>query len=296
MPSLHKSYLISLAAFLGINITFGLIYIALTNGWGNLMGDPMGILVYLLQSVFFFPGYLIGNFGGSGFNLAKSIFLIGSIIALVVSAVLSGYFGESKGAAFGGFALTLITAWAVLIILSLFSFPSVENLFGSISESFNRLFQIAKEEDKNIIEAYFIANEILGLGASFEEIAFFYFYAVPELGGIQNLLLWAVVLDYESGGATFQEAIIYGILLKKIGEESSLSQFFWVNYFSGIYWADFQRYIELKLMFDMTYIPPVNTADLSYKIITIAEVSIATIVNIACYGVVSLLVKRVIIY
>ena len=158
MGSIHKSYLISLASYLGINITFGLIYIALTGGFTGL--DPLSILGLLVLSAFYLPSYLITGIMGSGGNIGIILLAVGVISASVVAAVLSGYFGESKGAAFGGWALTAITAYIIVIILGFVASEVVGEFFSDTLRIFYSISGLFEEEGPSVLELHVILDLI----------------------------------------------------------------------------------------------------------------------------------------
>ena len=137
-----KAFLISIAAFVGLNFIFTIIYFALVdNGFDDMFATiqtaPLIILYYLFGSIVSAP-FLIFNatiaqpFLGV-FVLEFFLLWLGFLIAPIIAAILAGRFGESKIQCFGGWALTAILSTVSVIIAALLS-PTTQtellNLYG----------------------------------------------------------------------------------------------------------------------------------------------------------------------
>ncbi len=125
-----KAFLLSIAAFVGLNFIFTIINFALVvDGFDTLFDDiqqaPLMILYYLFGSIVSAP-FLIFNvtivqpFLGT-FVLETFLFWLGYLIAPIIAAILAGRFGESKIQCFGGWALTAIISTVSVIIAALLS-------------------------------------------------------------------------------------------------------------------------------------------------------------------------------
>jgi len=283
MASIHKSYLISLAAFFGINITFGLIYITLTRGFEGF--NPLSILGLLVLSIFYLPSYLISAIIGSGGNLALILLAIGAIAAPVVAAVLSGYFGESKGACFGGWGLTVITSYVIVIILTFVAFPIVLSLFGDISSIFSQISATFQEEPPTTLEIYIVLDTI-GATISPLDIIIYRYFAV-EFGGLQNVLElilgFYAIHDWDA-----ETTIFYSFIFKEISDKSFLEQYLLLKLSLG--W-DFDIFLEYIPVFNAFYTPIVPTIP---QIIT--KISITAGINGILYGLFALGARRAAFY
>lgn len=129
-----KTFLLSLAAYVGINFLFliisSLIGDTLDILFGVLETAPLMILYYLFGPITILPSNSIAaivNF--DPFVLSILISGIGYLIAPLIAAILSGRFGESKVEAFGGWLLTAAIS-AGMIILALFLSGTVETILS----------------------------------------------------------------------------------------------------------------------------------------------------------------------
>lgn len=127
-----KAFLLSIAAFVGLNFIFTIIYYAIGPGFNvlfyNIQTYPLMILYYLFGSIISTP-YIILDwtiaqpFLGN-FDLTVLILGLGYLAALIIAPILAGRFGESKIQCFGGWLLTAVISTVSIIIaifLSLFT-------------------------------------------------------------------------------------------------------------------------------------------------------------------------------
>ncbi|MFX0000269.1 MAG: hypothetical protein ACFE9Q_01025 [Candidatus Hodarchaeota archaeon] len=140
-----KAFLLSIAAFVGLNFIFTIIYYALGSGFDTLFttieSAPLIILYYLFGSIISTPYIILNNmiFQPLLFSFDLDIFLmwLGFLIAPIIAAILAGRFGESKGQSFGAWALTAVISTVSVIIAALLS-PTTEGelitLYGLLSE------------------------------------------------------------------------------------------------------------------------------------------------------------------
>lgn len=143
--SFIKTFGISLAAFIGLNVVFFLIGHLLAGDLGlyfqSIAASPENILDMILGPIpgLWFPSSLISFVGfwilGMPLEAAEIILFIGIIVAPLVAAILSGRFGETKIEAFGGwFTTVMISALVVMIwglvdaIIASASFSAIVNL------------------------------------------------------------------------------------------------------------------------------------------------------------------------
>ncbi len=135
-----KAFLLSIAAFVGLNFIFTIIYFALqTDGFDTLFNTiedaPLIILYYLFGSIVSAP-FLIFNvtivqsFLGT-FVLEVFLLWLGFLIASIIAAILAGRFGESKIQCFGGWALTAVISTVLVIIAAILS-PTTEGVLFSL--------------------------------------------------------------------------------------------------------------------------------------------------------------------
>jgi len=139
-----KAFLLSIAAFVGLNFIFTITYYAIGPGFDALFSNiqlyPLLILYYLFGSIFSTP-FLIFNliivqpFLG---NSVPETFLLwlGFLIAPIIAAILAGRFGESKGQCFGGWALTAIIS-TVSVIIAAFLSTATRNLLFNLPTAAN---------------------------------------------------------------------------------------------------------------------------------------------------------------
>lgn len=130
MTSVHKSFLVSLAAFLGVSIIFQVISDAIAGTLTDIGNDPFIIVVWLFQGIVYnlfraisaFSTSIFGLIDGLGAGsdlaplLATLVGSIGIILAPIIAAILAGVLAESKMDAFGGWLLTLVVCWLVFSI------------------------------------------------------------------------------------------------------------------------------------------------------------------------------------
>ncbi len=283
MASIHKSYLISLAAFFGINITFGLIYTTLTYGFEEF--NPLSIIGLLVQSIFFLPSYLITNIIGSGGNLGLILLAIGAIVACVIAAVLSGYFGESKGACFGGWGLTVLTAYIMVLILAFIALPIVQSLSGGTSNIFMSIIGTYEEKGPSTLETSLILN-LLGL-PQLPSTIILYQYMITELGGLESVGNLIVAFDLVLGW-TPDQTILNSFLLLEINNKDFITQYLIINNTLG--WTIHGTFMAVGT-FNVAYSPP--TPDL---ISIIINVSITAGINGIFYGLFALGARRAAFY
>jgi len=129
-----KAFLLSLAAYVGINFLFLIISSLISDTLDILFSvletAPLMILYYLFGPITTLPSrslILIVNF--DPFVLSILIRGIGFLIAPLIAAILSGSFGESKAEAFGGWLLTAAIS-AGMIILAFFLSGTVEGILS----------------------------------------------------------------------------------------------------------------------------------------------------------------------
>jgi len=125
-----KAFLLSIAAFVGLNFIFTIIYFALGDGFDvlfdNIQKAPLIILYYLFGSIVSTPFYIfnvtiVQPFLGYTFVLETFLFWLGFLIAPIIAAILAGRFGESKIQCFGGWVLTAVISTVSVIIAALLS-------------------------------------------------------------------------------------------------------------------------------------------------------------------------------
>jgi hypothetical protein len=283
MATIHKSYLISLCAFLGINITFGLIYTALSGGFTSF--NPLSILGLLVQAIFFLPTYLVSSIIGSGGDLGLILLAIGSIAACVVSAVLSGYFGESKGAAFGGWGLTIVTAFIMGLILCFIEPSLVQSLSGGTTEVLTYTFGTYQEEIPTVMEIQLIFDAIGVTVSNFDIII--YRHMIMELGGVPNVIdpviAFSVVQDYDA-----DTAVWFTYLINQISDKGLIEQYILFNTTFG--W-------DLELTITNTAIVNASYSPVKPNLLqTILYVSITGSINGVFYGMFALGAKRAAFY
>ncbi|TXT67088.1 MAG: membrane protein of unknown function [Promethearchaeota archaeon] len=268
-----------MAAYFGINITFGLMHFTLTNGFEDF--NPLSILALLVLAIFYLPSYLVTGIIGSGGEVAVILLAIGTIAASVIAAILSGYFGESKGAAFGGWALTIITAYIIVIILGFFAFPVLGSFFDESVGLYNFLFGTFEEEGISLLEIDII-TDLIGISTNPYDLSF-YKLLIDELGGIQSIS--ELVIVYNSlNGWTPSQALQASVLLKQVMNKSILEQYILFNVSIG--W-DLEFTLTNIFAFQALYSPPMPSASslLTY-------VSITAAVNAVLYGMFALGAKR----
>ena len=133
-----KAFLLSIAAFVGLNFIFTIIFYALGPGFDALFNGlqlaPLLILYYLSGSIVSTP-FLIFNATVvqpilGTFVLELFLFWLGYLIAPIIAAILAGRFGESKSQSFGGWALTAIISTVSVIIAALLSSTTQSILFN----------------------------------------------------------------------------------------------------------------------------------------------------------------------
>jgi len=125
-----KAFLLSIAAFVGLNFIFTIIYHAIQPLgfdvlFNTIQSAPLMILYYLFGSILSIPSIIfnwtiVSPLLGA-FNLPNLILGIGYLAAPIVAAILAGRFGESKGQCFGGWLLTAVISTVLVIIGALLS-------------------------------------------------------------------------------------------------------------------------------------------------------------------------------
>jgi hypothetical protein len=154
MTSIHKSFLVSLAAFLGISVVFQIINLALTDAISTLTDDPVYIVVMLFEgivnSVFFgvagvFQGAAqIFNALEAGGDLAGPLgtlcLNLGFVLAPLIAAVIAGLLAESKVDAFFGWLLTIIVCWLVWTIFYVVDVGVAATEYESTAQSLTLIF------------------------------------------------------------------------------------------------------------------------------------------------------------
>ncbi len=127
MASILKSFLVSLAAFIGISAVFGILQMVLEGTIADIASDPFSIIVLLFHAItksLFIAVYtlsqsvigLVEILTSAGDIVAGFSSLLGALgifLAPLVAAFLAGKLAESKGAAIGGFILALVVSWLV---------------------------------------------------------------------------------------------------------------------------------------------------------------------------------------
>ncbi len=147
-----KAFLLSIAAFVGLNFIFTIIYYALGPSFDTLFTNiqlrPLIILYYLFGSIISTPSLILSYtiFQPILGSFVLDIFLLwlGFLIPPIIAAVLAGRFGESKAESFGAWALTAgISTVAVIIaaLLSPFTLTEITTLY--ILASFDQLLIFA---------------------------------------------------------------------------------------------------------------------------------------------------------
>lgn len=176
MTSIHKSFLVSLAAFLGISIIFQLISAALTGGFGTLASDPFLIVAWLFQGIVENLASAIGGILVAGFNLISGgdvltalgnlLVIIGFLSAPVIATILAGIVAESKVDALGGWFLTIVIClivWSIFYIVDLGSAAlgygnAAKNLasvyLGTEPEALTALWQIISVSIGSLITVF----------------------------------------------------------------------------------------------------------------------------------------------
>ena len=136
-----KAFLLSLAAFVGLNFIFAIIYFALSPGgfdtlFSTFETAPLMILYYLFGPIVNIPFInlnwvlidpLLNN------NMDNLLLGLGYLIAPLVAAILAGHFGESKLQCFSGWLLTVVISCIVVIIGVLLS-PTFQNTLDTTYE------------------------------------------------------------------------------------------------------------------------------------------------------------------
>ncbi len=128
-----KAFLLSLAAFVGLNFVFTIVYYALGTGFDDLFSTietaPLMILYYLFGSILSTPftifNWTIAEPFLGNFELTFLILGLGYLIAPLIAAILAGRFGESKGQCFGGWFLTAVIS-VVSVFIGVFLSPTFE--------------------------------------------------------------------------------------------------------------------------------------------------------------------------
>ncbi len=152
-----KAFLLSLVAFVGLNFIFSIISLALGPGIGVLLDifnpgslnyAPLMLVFYLFGSIVSTPSlifnYIIFQPFLGSFVLEIFIIWLGYLITLIIAAILAGKFGESKIQCFGAWALTAVISTVSVIIASVISpFTQNELLTKYLLSSFNELLIFA---------------------------------------------------------------------------------------------------------------------------------------------------------
>ncbi|MEE9376962.1 MAG: hypothetical protein V3V33_02885 [Candidatus Lokiarchaeia archaeon] len=134
-----KAFLLSLAAFVGLNFIFTIIYYALVTGFDVLFSTieaaPLMILYYLFGSILSTPftifNWTIAQPFLGNFDLPFLILGLGYLIAPIIAAILAGRFGESKGQCFGGWLLTAVIS-IVTVFIGVFLSNTVETMVSTM--------------------------------------------------------------------------------------------------------------------------------------------------------------------
>ncbi|MFX1347495.1 MAG: hypothetical protein ACFE92_02365 [Promethearchaeota archaeon] len=147
-----KAFLLSIAAFVGLNFIFTIIYYAIGPGFDVLFNDiqdyPLLILYYLFGSIISTP-YIILNYIVFqpifvSFILENFLLWIGYLIAPIIAAILAGRFGESKIECLGAWLLTTGISTISVIIAALLSPTTQARLLTKyFLTSFNELIIFA---------------------------------------------------------------------------------------------------------------------------------------------------------
>ncbi len=130
-----KAFLLSLAAFVGLNFIFAVLYylLGLDDLLSTIRADPLMILYYLFGPIVSIPFYnlnwlvidpLLNN------NMDNLLLGLGYLIAPLVAAILAGHFGESKLQCFSGWLLTAIIS-SVVAIIGAFLNQTFSNTLGT---------------------------------------------------------------------------------------------------------------------------------------------------------------------
>ncbi|TXT67089.1 MAG: membrane protein of unknown function [Promethearchaeota archaeon] len=286
ITSIYKSYLISLAAYFGINITVGLIYTVLTNGFGEISG--ISVLALLVLSIFYLPSYLLTGLMGSGGNVAIILLAIGAIVASVIAAILSGYFGESKGLAFGGWALTILTAFILAIIVALVDSNVFNQYFESTSTIFSTITNsISQDGGFNAIEIDLILGaQSIGIEQIVRNQAI-----IEYLGGVNSIekiyLSYNVLLSWD-----LTTILRNAFIIKQLSDAgtSALSQAILLNAWNPTEFSVTNAFLAVTI-FENQYIPP-SPAGSSI----IFYVSITSGINLVLYGMFALGAQRAAFY
>ncbi len=123
-----KAFLLSIAAFVGLNFIFTIIYFALGAGFDVLFTTiqeyPLMIIYYLFGSIISLPNINLNWAIAEPFlnnNMDYLVLGIGNLTAPIIAAILAGRFGENKGQSFGGWLLTVIISTVSVIIAAFLS-------------------------------------------------------------------------------------------------------------------------------------------------------------------------------
>ncbi|MFX1327304.1 MAG: hypothetical protein ACFE91_04065 [Promethearchaeota archaeon] len=138
-----KAFLLSIAAFVGLNFIFTIINYAIGAGFNDLFTTiqnyPLMIIYYLFGSIISLPSLNLNYAIAEPFlnnNMDLLILGIGYLIAPIIAAILAGRFGENKGQSFGGWLLTTIistTSIIIAVFLSNFTEITILTLYGLLS-------------------------------------------------------------------------------------------------------------------------------------------------------------------
>lgn len=142
MTTIHKSFLVSLAAFVGISAVFQVINAALSNTLSAVASDPFIIVAWLFQGVAYnivssvtsLGASISGLIAGAPVALPSFIFALGIFLAPLAGAILAGFVAESKIDAFGGWILALVVCWLVY---------SIFFIVGTVTSSFQSFVNTA---------------------------------------------------------------------------------------------------------------------------------------------------------
>jgi len=143
-----KAFLLSIAAFVGLNFIFTIIYYALGPGidvlFDYIQTYPLIILYYLFGSIVSTPSLIFSNIIAqpllASFVVENFLLWLGYLIALIIAAILAGKFGESKIQCFGGWLLTsVISTVSVIIAATLSDFTQGTVLTMILKTSFDEL-------------------------------------------------------------------------------------------------------------------------------------------------------------
>jgi len=132
-----KSFLLSLAAYIGLNFIFTILYFALDAGFDTLMDDiqnaPLMIIYYLFGSVTSVPSNNLDWAIVQPLYNEDNTFLIlslGYLAAPIIAAILAGKFAESKFQGLAGWLLTVIVS-TVAMVIGVFLSPTLELEFSN---------------------------------------------------------------------------------------------------------------------------------------------------------------------